>query len=69
MNDKVFVKKLFDLHLYNYFLENEKLYYINNFELGLSGLKKIDYETFIRIKTNILYNQILYYDKLLDGIY
>jgi hypothetical protein len=69
MNDKVFVNKLFDLHLYNYFLENEKLYYIDNFELGLSDLKKIDIEVYTKVKINILYNQILYYDKLLNGIY
>jgi hypothetical protein len=69
MNDKVFVNRLFDLHLYNYFLENEKLYYLDNFELGLSGFTKIDIEVYTKANINVLYNQILYYDKLLNGVY
>ena len=37
--------------------------------MGLSGFTKIDIEVYTKANINVLYNQILYYDKLLNGVY
>jgi len=57
--------ELFDLYLYNYFLLNEKLYYIKHFTLGLNEVNIKNMELSLKDNINILFNK----DNLLNNEY
>jgi hypothetical protein len=69
LNDKYLISKLFHLYLYNYFLLNEKLYYVIHFELGFNQLDRENIILSLKENTNILYNKLLYYDNKLHYCY
>jgi hypothetical protein len=69
LNDKYLISKLFNLYLYNFFLLNEKLYYIMHFELGFSELDKINIKLFLKENIDLLYVKLLDYDNKLHGCY
>jgi hypothetical protein len=69
LNDKYLILKLFNLYLYNFFLLNEKLYYIMHFELGFNELDKIKIKLLLKENSDLLYAKLLDYDNKLHGCY
>jgi hypothetical protein len=65
--DIALANELFDLYIYNLFLENERLSIICSygFEAGLELWQEVILKDVIRIKTRCLNNQLLFYNGLL----